>query len=526
MFGQRRDKVRQQLESAWTRFIDDVVHPPYDVDTVLLGALEVMAAIVVAEGYYAYVADAPGGPLQLKATRASAGVANVGPHYAGLVTGTPLRRIPLEVARPEIPLGSTLQGPNTEPYLSIACGPDAVLRASIPPQPVLARLRLTTAQEEVFLELARRLKPILGLMLFAQGEVRQTETARLGASTQKRALELATRTERVLDLICRLSGESLKAATGYLAVWEPDQRPRLLWQAANAPELFGAWHPQENAQQLSPGEVAVWAPPRIPPAVADLGFQGLLAMALEPGGNHRSVIAFASRNPFETAPYMQEVLQELGKSLVEVMRTRDYAEGMGRVYLSSLKAAVRLLDAADPCNSNHSQYVSTLSQRVATAMGLDRETVAAVGLAGTLHDVGMAAIDLGIPLTRGTLSERERDLIRKHPAIGADLLAGFPPSVLPPAVERGVRFHHERWDGRGYPEGLAEENIPIEGRIVACAEIFVARLSARTYRAGLSVERALYEVAKLSGGTLDPAVVEALLKVYRAAGVEPKAPEV
>jgi HD-GYP domain-containing protein (c-di-GMP phosphodiesterase class II) len=131
----------------------------------------------------------------------------------------------------------------------------------------------------------------------------------------------------------------------------------------------------------------------------------------------------------------------------------------------------------------------------------------ALELAARLHDLGKLGVPDAILHKPGPLDEDEWKHMRGHSAIGAEMLAGVQgPEPIAPLV----RWHHERWDGRGYPDGLAGEDIPIECRVVCACDAFHAMSAERPYRAALEVDAALAELAAGAGAQFDPTVVEAV----------------
>jgi len=133
-----------------------------------------------------------------------------------------------------------------------------------------------------------------------------------------------------------------------------------------------------------------------------------------------------------------------------------------------------------------------------------------VGQAGLLHDIGKIGVPEAILKKPGPLSVEEWEIMRAHPVIGAQIVAPF--EFFADAA-RVIRHHHERWDGSGYPDGLARETIPLEARIVAVADVFDALTSVRSYRAALARDAARACLATEAGRTLDETVVAALLGV-------------
>jgi HD-GYP domain-containing protein (c-di-GMP phosphodiesterase class II) len=158
--------------------------------------------------------------------------------------------------------------------------------------------------------------------------------------------------------------------------------------------------------------------------------------------------------------------------------------------------------------SQHSRQVADLSAGTARRLGLSEDAVLRVRLGGWLRDVGKVAVPDAILTKPGRLTNDEWTIIRTHPAVGADLLRHFPElaSACP-----GVRHHHERYDGTGYPDQLAGEEIPIDARIIAAADAFSAMTADRPYHAPKPVGEAIAELHRSAGTQLDPAVVAALI---------------
>lgn len=160
------------------------------------------------------------------------------------------------------------------------------------------------------------------------------------------------------------------------------------------------------------------------------------------------------------------------------------------------------IDAARIHSANVERYAVAISRR----MGLDARRVGRVGRAAYLHDVGKAVLPEDILSKAGPLTPEEAGLVQLHSAVGATMLASAGLRAEVPFV----RAHHERFDGCGYPDGLAGEEIPIEARIILVADSFEAMTSDRPYRRGMSVAEALEELQRCSGTQFDPLVVDAL----------------
>jgi HD-GYP domain-containing protein (c-di-GMP phosphodiesterase class II) len=175
--------------------------------------------------------------------------------------------------------------------------------------------------------------------------------------------------------------------------------------------------------------------------------------------------------------------------------------------LHSLTSAV---DAKDTYTCGHSERVAILSKRLAQQLKLSEQQVERIYMAGILHDVGKIGVPEAVLHKAGKLTTEEFDQMKKHPQIGARILADIKQleDIIP-----GVLHHHERFDGKGYPHGLSGLAIPLMGRIICIADCFDAMTSNRTYRRALPLEVALIEVRRCAGTQFDPTLAETFLQV-------------
>jgi len=177
------------------------------------------------------------------------------------------------------------------------------------------------------------------------------------------------------------------------------------------------------------------------------------------------------------------------------------------LFIGSLKALTRSIDAKDQYTRGHSERVAFISrwiaERLAEEEPLEQEQIHKIYLAGLLHDIGKIGIDEAVLRKEGRLTEQEYECIRKHPLIGAGILREIKQmrDIVP-----GVLCHHERIDGKGYPGGLVGEQIPLIGKIVGLADGFDAMTSKRVYRDARTVEQALAEIKKGLGTQFDEKV--------------------
>jgi HD-GYP domain-containing protein (c-di-GMP phosphodiesterase class II) len=171
------------------------------------------------------------------------------------------------------------------------------------------------------------------------------------------------------------------------------------------------------------------------------------------------------------------------------------------MFLGTLEALVATIDAKDPYTRGHSQRVAALSRELGRRIGLDDASLKRVHIAGLVHDVGKIGVAEAVLRKPGRLDEEEFAQIRQHPEIGWRILKDIPQFER---VLDGVLWHHERWDGRGYPHGLRGAAIPLFARIIALADSFDAMSTDRTYRVKRSGDEVLGEIVRCAGSQFDP----------------------
>jgi putative nucleotidyltransferase with HDIG domain len=196
-------------------------------------------------------------------------------------------------------------------------------------------------------------------------------------------------------------------------------------------------------------------------------------------------------------------------------RSRELMESYRRLESSSLEAIQSLnatVDAKDPYTAGHSARVQRIAVAVAEELGVPRERLDAVRFGGLFHDIGKIAVPDSILAKSGPLDADEYAVIQRHPADGAEIVSHF--SRLHDTVPL-IRHHHERWDGDGYPDGLAGEAIPIEACVVGLADAWDAMTTDRPYRLAMTVEQAAAEVQRCRGTQFAPAVVDAFFAAFR-----------
>jgi HD-GYP domain-containing protein (c-di-GMP phosphodiesterase class II) len=203
-------------------------------------------------------------------------------------------------------------------------------------------------------------------------------------------------------------------------------------------------------------------------------------------------------------------------TVVAGIASGDPLEQVSRGHPEALDALIGAVEAKDPYTSGHSERVAELAARIGLRMGLQPEALRALHQGAALHDVGKISVPDQILNKPGELDPDEWRWIERHPEVGWEL-ASRARSLR--ASLAAVRFHHERWDGSGYPDHLAGQDIPLSARIVAVADVWDALTSERAYRPAWEADRAVAHVAGAAGALFDPACVESFLDVLSDAGL-------
>lgn len=201
-----------------------------------------------------------------------------------------------------------------------------------------------------------------------------------------------------------------------------------------------------------------------------------------------------------------------------VRRLRQALRQNQELFLETIRTLAAAIDAKDPYTRGHSERVSSYSMAIARHLGLGPEEIFRVRIAAILHDVGKLGIREGILNKPGGLTDDEFMIMRQHPEIGSQIMA--PIRALKDIIP-GIRNHHETWDGRGYPDGLSGEEIPLVARIIGAADTFDAMTSTRPYQKAATLDYVLTKISAMSGTRFAPPVVEALLAAVDTGDITP-----
>lgn len=201
-----------------------------------------------------------------------------------------------------------------------------------------------------------------------------------------------------------------------------------------------------------------------------------------------------------------------------IQKVEAAAQETQQLFMDSIRAIANALDAKDPYTRGHSERVSAYAMIVGREYGLDEHMMRVMEISSLLHDVGKIGIEDRILRKPGALTAEEFEVMKTHPPKGAAILGGIPQmrDIIP-----GIRHHHERWQGGGYPDGLKGEDIPIQARIIGVADAFDAMTTNRPYQKGMTFEKASARLNELTPAVYDAAVMEAFNRAYRSGAFLP-----
>jgi HD-GYP domain-containing protein (c-di-GMP phosphodiesterase class II) len=207
-----------------------------------------------------------------------------------------------------------------------------------------------------------------------------------------------------------------------------------------------------------------------------------------------------------------ELLVVLAGQVAVALENARLFEDVQRTFLETSEALAEAIELRDAYTGGHTRRVTEYSLATGRQLRLKEDQLEQLRMAAILHDIGKIGVDDHVLRKPGKLDREEFEQMKKHPRLGADILdhIQYLATILP-----GIRSHHERNDGRGYPDGLGKKKIPLVARIIAVADTYDAMTSDRPYRKGLNKDIAVQELIDCSGTQFDPVVVEAFLGAYR-----------
>lgn len=208
----------------------------------------------------------------------------------------------------------------------------------------------------------------------------------------------------------------------------------------------------------------------------------------------------------------KKILTSLANLAAIAIKNAQYYLELQDLFLSTVKSLSAAIDAKDPYTKGHSERVTKYSIKLAKELKFDNEFIKQLEWAASLHDIGKIGIDEVILSKPGKLNDREYNIIKTHPLIGESIMK---PIREFKAILPGIRNHHERWDGKGYPDRIAKESIPLMARIIALADTYDAMTSNRPYRSRVQTDIALNEIHNCMGTQFDPNLTKIFVKIIK-----------
>lgn len=241
--------------------------------------------------------------------------------------------------------------------------------------------------------------------------------------------------------------------------------------------------------------------------------RSIVCVPVKAKGRIIGVLEALNRNHGEFGEEDVALLSALGNQVAVAIENATLYEQLRETFFETAAALADTVEKRDPYTGGHTKRVMLYTAHIAEEMGLPEDEIANLRLAAILHDIGKVGIPDEILLKNGDLTPEEGETMRRHATIAAEIM-GHVKKLGP--IMPGVRWHHERLDGSGYPDGLTAEELPLGARIVAVADAFDAMTTVRPYRDAMCVEEALDELKRCSGTQFDGDVVDAFARLMSA----------
>ncbi|MGD9157375.1 MAG: response regulator [Desulfobacteraceae bacterium] len=218
----------------------------------------------------------------------------------------------------------------------------------------------------------------------------------------------------------------------------------------------------------------------------------------------RGVSAYLVK-PFNMEQMVITIEKLLSDQFLLLLKEKERLDSERQFMLSGITSLITALEARDHYTSGHSQAVSAIVEKMAAKMGMSQEEIEGIGIAGKLHDLGKIGVPDSVLLKPGKLTKVEFNLVKEHPVVGVNILGNISSlSRIIPAI----RHHHERFDGKGYPDGIKGNNIPLWARLMAVADTYHALTSDRPYRDGMPLQKAMEIILSAKETQLCPDCVD------------------
>lgn len=322
-------------------------------------------------------------------------------------------------------------------------------------------------------------------------------------------LENPSGTRGLLNTLVDLAGEITKCDQAYFCIFDKKLNdPTIL---ASYPQADGK--PATGIENIVKHNIKKVADEGMPLIIkSNNEYSSTMAVPLKIKSNTFGILVLFindnARHFIKKDLYYMNFLLNKASSLVE---NQMLYENIFENLFSTLYAFVKIIEARDPYTKQHSHRVSLYSKYIGSAIGCPQEDIDKLNICGLLHDIGKIGTPDSILLKPGKLSEEEYGIIKKHPVIGSNIIGHLGMWFDECNI---IHHHHERFDGKGYPDGLTGEDIPMLSRILSVADVYDALTSDRSYRKKMEDYAALKIIGENSGSQFDPKVVDAIFDSY------------
>ena len=392
----------------------------------------------------------------------------------------------------------------------------ALIWVRVSARAVLDPVDQTVRYEKVLIDITKRKRA-------EEETARRADQLETFADVGKRLRE-ADHVEQMYPILVERAMELLRAEHGTLNLMDADrQLLTCVYTTGVMQEVVGTTFPVRGSHS---GNVIATGTPYVTDAMGDepqlpwlrpAYYEILGPLAIVPMRSERAVVgtlcvgrAKDAGGPFTDAELrLLDAVAEIGGTAI---RRAQLHHNLEQAYIQMVLALARTVDARDSYTGTHSEHLAVWTELVARELGCGEEEIRAIRWGALLHDIGKIGVPDEILRKPGPLTDDEWNVMRKHPAIGEEILR--PVDRMSP-VAALVRHHQERWDGSGYPDGLRGDAIPLGARIVAVADAYSAMMDDRAYRKGRTKEGALDDLRSGAGTQFDPQVVEVFCRVVQ-----------
>lgn len=236
----------------------------------------------------------------------------------------------------------------------------------------------------------------------------------------------------------------------------------------------------------------------------------LSVLPIKARGKVRGIMIVGSKSKPDKGEF--NVLASISNQVALITENISLYQGLKDNYLKTIETLAAAIEAKDEYTEGHSNRVSKYSLEIAKYMGMPKKFCEEIEVAGILHDIGKIGIKDGVLSKPGRLTEEEYEMIRRHPMIGSKILesVGFSETIM-----NAIKFHHKRYDLKGYPQEVYIKELPLEAAIIGVADAFDAMTTSRSYRNAITVEAAINELIKSKGTQFNPYIVDIMVDIYR-----------